>query len=62
MDAAAPYAADEQMRVEALRAAVACYAGPDAALVMALADVFLAWLLGEPVDKAALNAIFEGSD
>jgi hypothetical protein len=61
--AAAPYAVDEQMRVEALRAAVNFCAGhPDAYFAPGVCDVariFEAYLLDE---QASPNAALEGAD
>jgi hypothetical protein len=47
MDAAAPIAVDEQMRVEALRAAVAYFAGRTVGIVDVLhvAEAYEQWLL-----------------
>lgn len=59
MEAAVPYAADEQMRVEALRAAASVCGGEDVGTVLDVAAIFLAWLLGE---EASLNAALEGVD
>lgn len=62
MVAVAPYAADEQMRVEALRAAVAINRDGSVNTVKFHADDLLTWLLDEPVGAANLNAALEGSD
>lgn len=59
METAVPYAVDEQMRVEALRAAASVCGGEDVHTVLDVAQVFLTWLLDE---QAAPNAAPEGSD
>jgi hypothetical protein len=65
MDPAVPYAADEQMRVEALRAAASFLSGRREQAVatdaLEVADTFLSWLLNEP-EIALPNAVLEGSD
>jgi hypothetical protein len=61
VETAVPYAVDEQMRVEALRAAVAINRDGSANTVTFAADELLSWLLDERV-VGLPNAVMEGSD